>query len=69
MNTLIYAPPSSSSLASELAAARQSARQHADEAARATTALARQADSVAALTGEISEMRKFCLMSIDEARG
>lgn len=49
--------------------ARHSARQYAEESARATAALARQADSVAALTSELAEMRKFALMSIEEARG
>lgn len=57
------------SLASELEVAKHSARQHAEEAARATAALARQSDSVAALTREAAEMRKFALMSIEEARG
>ncbi|GJI93623.1 hypothetical protein RugamoR57_03410 [Duganella caerulea] len=57
------------SLASELAVARQSARQHAEEAARASGALARQANSVAALTDEMAQLRKFALIAIDEARG
>jgi len=56
-------------LSSELEVARHSARQYAEESARATAALARQADSVAALTSELAEMRKFALMSIEEARG
>lgn len=55
-------------LASELEVAKHNARQQAEEAARATAALARQADNVAALTAEVAEIRKFALMSIDEAR-
>lgn len=57
------------SMAAELEVARQSARQHAEEAARASAALARQSDGIAALTAEVTELRKFALMSIDEARG
>lgn len=56
-------------MGAELAAALQSARQYAGEAERATSALERQTAAVAALTGELADMRKFALQSIDEARG
>lgn len=56
-------------LATDLALARQLADQHERDAQSTGAALALQADAVAKLTAEVTEMRLFALRSIDEARG
>ncbi|MES2350543.1 MAG: hypothetical protein V4641_23480 [Pseudomonadota bacterium] len=56
-------------LATDLALARQLADQHERDAQRTGAALTLQADAVAKLTAEVTEMRLFALRSIDEARG
>lgn len=53
----------------ELAIARQSSQQHAQESARSAADLARQADAILALTSEMADIRKFALLAIEEARG
>lgn len=58
-----------SELAAELAAARQSAQQHALEAERAAAAASRQAEAVLDLTREVGDTRRFAMQAIDEARG
>lgn len=56
-------------LAAALAAANEAATLHAQDAERSRLALVSQAAAVAELTTEVSNMRKFALQSIDEARG
>ena len=56
-------------LTSELSAANESSRLHAEHAAGAATALTDQIAAVAMLTTEVADIRKFALGSIDEARG
>ncbi|MRW89547.1 hypothetical protein GJ699_06075 [Duganella sp. FT80W] len=56
-------------LATDLALARQLADHHERDAQRTGTALALEADAVAKLAAEVTEMRLFALRSIDEARG
>ncbi len=56
-------------LASELSAANESRRLHAEHAANAATALTDQNATIAMLTTEVADIRKFALGSIDEARG
>jgi hypothetical protein len=56
-------------LATDLALARQLAEQHAQEARRMDTVLALHADAIVKLTAEVTDVRKFALQSIDEARG
>lgn len=56
-------------LTSELGVANESRRQYAEQAAGSTAALTDQIAAVAMLTGEVSDIRKFALSSIDEARG
>ena len=53
----------------ELATARQSSQQHAQEAQRSAADLARQADAIVSLTSELADIRKFALQAIEEARG
>ena len=56
-------------LTSELGAANESRRQYAEQTAGSTAALTDQIAAVAMLTGEVANIRKFALGSIDEARG
>lgn len=56
-------------LAGELAVARQAVTMHEQECEKARTSLDIQSASVAKLTAEVSDMRRFALQSIEEARG
>nr|WP_315219912.1 hypothetical protein [uncultured Duganella sp.] len=56
-------------LATDLALARQLAEHHKQEGRRTGAALALQVDAVVKLTAEVTDMRKFALQAIDEARG
>ncbi len=56
-------------LATELAVARQSAEQYRVEAAAAREQNVKHAQTFESMTGSADEMRKFALMSIEDARG
>lgn len=56
-------------LASELAVARQSVTLYQQECLEARAALVKQTEAVSKLTAEVTDIRKFALQSIDEARG
>ena len=56
-------------LMAELAAARQSAQQHALEAEKEAAAAGRQTQAVRDLTKEVGDTRRFAMQAIDEARG
>lgn len=66
---LLEARADAARLATDLALVRQSVERHEQEAQRMGAALTHQADAVVKLTAELTDIRKFALQAIDEARG